>query len=45
VTWSGGEPLVGGKTLGALAEIFIAGCDRYKVNYEASIITDRFFVD
>jgi uncharacterized protein len=45
VTWFGGEPLVGRKPLAALSEKFIAGCDSYNVEYEASIITNGYLLD
>jgi len=45
VTWFGGEPLVGKKPLLRLSEAFIERCERSAVRYQASIITNGYFLD
>jgi uncharacterized protein len=45
VTWFGGEPLVGKKSLLELSDAFIARCDAAKVSYEASIVTNGYLLD
>ena len=45
VTWYGGEPLLGKRSLLALSDIFIERCDRNKVHYSADIITNGSLLD
>lgn len=45
VTWYGGEPLVGKRSLLALSDEFIARCDAHGVSYGASIITNGSLLD
>ncbi|MFI5015218.1 MAG: radical SAM protein [Hyphomicrobiales bacterium] len=45
VTWFGGEPLVGKKSLLALSDAFMARCDRGGVAYDADIITNGYLLD
>jgi uncharacterized protein len=44
VTWFGGEPLIGKRSLIALSDAFISRCSS-RVNYEASIITNGYLLD
>ena len=45
VTWFGGEPLVGKRSLLALSDGFIERCDRAGVAYDAGIITNGYYLD
>jgi uncharacterized protein len=45
VTWYGGEPLVGKRSLLALSDEFIARCDAHDVFYRADIITNGSLLD
>ncbi|MBR1280203.1 radical SAM/SPASM domain-containing protein [Bradyrhizobium sp. AUGA SZCCT0283] len=45
VTWFGGEPLVGKKSLLRLSDAFIRRCDEAEVRYGASIISNGFLLD
>jgi uncharacterized protein len=45
VTWYGGEPLVGKRSLLALSDVFIERCDRNEVHYSADIITNGSLLD
>ncbi|MEU1889908.1 radical SAM/SPASM domain-containing protein [Streptomyces pristinaespiralis] len=45
VTWFGGEPLVGKRSLLQLSDAFIRRCDEAEVRYSASIITNGFLLD
>lgn len=45
VTWFGGEPLVGKRSLLALSDAFIERCDGAGVGYEAGIITNGYLLD
>jgi uncharacterized protein len=45
VTWYGGEPLVGKRSLLALSDAFIGRCDRHEVHYGADIITNGSLLD
>jgi uncharacterized protein len=45
VTWFGGEPLVGKKSLIALSDEFITRCNRQGVTYDADIVTNGYLLD
>jgi len=45
VTWFGGEPLVGKKSLLALSDAFLGRCDAGGVAYDADIITNGYLLD
>jgi uncharacterized protein len=45
VSWFGGEPLVGKRSLLALSDEFIARCGCAGVEYEAAIITNGYLLD
>ncbi len=45
VTWFGGEPLVGRKSLLALSDGFIQRCEAGGVAYDAYIITNGYLLD
>jgi uncharacterized protein len=45
VTWFGGEPLAGKKSLLALSDAFIARCNAYDVSYDADIVTNGYLLD
>jgi uncharacterized protein len=45
VTWFGGEPLIGKRSLFALADEFIARCDKAGVVYESDIVTNGSLLD
>jgi uncharacterized protein len=45
VTWFGGEPLVGKRSLLSLSDSFINRCDNKGVAYSASIITNGYLLD
>ncbi|MFI9311584.1 radical SAM protein [Streptomyces triculaminicus] len=45
VTWFGGEPLVGKRSLLRLSDAFIRRCDEAEVRYDASVITNGFLLD
>jgi len=45
VTWFGGEPLVGIKSLLALSDAFIERCNAGGVGYDADIITNGYLLD
>ncbi|MEV6690961.1 radical SAM protein [Micromonospora sp. NPDC051196] len=45
VTWFGGEPLVGKKSLLRLSDAFIRRCDEAGVHYDASIVTNGYLLD
>ncbi|MGW2949962.1 radical SAM protein [Streptomyces eurythermus] len=45
VTWFGGEPLVGKKSLLALSDAFISRCERHRVDYDASIVTNGYLLN
>lgn len=45
VTWFGGEPLVGKRSLLALSDGFIERCDRAGASYDASITTNGYLLD
>ena len=45
VSWFGGEPLVGKKSLLDLSDAFIHRCDCHEIDYDASIITNGYFLD
>jgi uncharacterized protein len=45
VTWFGGEPLAGKKSLLALSDAFLERCDRFGVAYEAEIVTNGYLLD
>jgi uncharacterized protein len=45
VTWFGGEPLVGKRSMFALSDAFIARCDAAGAAYEASMTTNGYLLD
>ncbi|HTV44010.1 MAG TPA: radical SAM protein [Stellaceae bacterium] len=45
VSWFGGEPLLGKKSLLDLSDAFIARCDRAGITYAADIITNGYLLD
>ena len=45
VTWFGGEPLVGKKSLLSLSDAFIEHCQRRHIDYTASIVTNGYLLD
>jgi uncharacterized protein len=45
VTWFGGEPLVGKRSLLSLSDSFIESCRRNGVDYSAGIVTNGYLLD
>src|ERR1700760_3199469 len=45
VSWFGGEPLIGKRSLLALSAAFIDRCDRAGAAYEATIVTNGYLLD
>lgn len=45
VTWFGGEPLLGKKSLLRLSDKFVERCGAAGVNYDASIVTNGYLLD